>query len=141
VHDPGGAAAIPPHLTVVHDLPASAEPALDRAVAGIAPFRVRIAGAVRLGRNGPLPGCGLRVADIDGGLERLCAVTGVDMSTLPHVTILNPRNVRDHAHSERAWVGVQGSAFDETVSVDRITLLDEHGDTWHEVRLLPLGHP
>jgi len=136
-HDPVTSAAIAPHVTVVHDLDAETERRIDAAAAAAQPFRIRLGRAVRL--DGGLKGCAIRVDDADGGLARLSIALGLKPSSLPHVTLLNPRTVRDEAHSDTSWRALRELALDDVVSVNALTLVEERGDQWHELQRFVLG--
>ena len=79
----------------------------------------------------------LRVADTEGGLARLCARLATPMSTLPHVTLLHPRN-SSGAAAEDAAIAAARMIAPRYLIVDAITLIEERDDMWHVVTRHPL---
>jgi len=132
------ASVIPPHVTVVHDLDAETEARLSLVAAGIQPFRLHLGRAIRLDDR-PLKGVALAVNDYEDGLARLCNALGTRKPSLPHVTLLNPRNVRDDEQAERSWRALRDVSFGDEFRVDAVAIVEEGGDVWREVGRLALG--
>lgn len=93
---------------------------------------MRLGEAVALDAHPPARGVALRVTDTEGGLDRSCRLLGATLSTLPHVTLLHPRNSSGAAAEDEA-IAAAGSIAPHDIQVDAITLIEERDDVWHDI--------
>src|SRR4029079_433259 len=137
-HDPRGARAIDAHVTVVHRSTPEIEARLP-AARGNAPFRLSLGEVVELGAESGGYGAALSVLDTERGLERLCGALAVPMSTLPHITLLHPRNSSGREAQIAALDAAKRLTLPRDFMVDEITLIEERHDAWHAIQRIPLG--
>jgi hypothetical protein len=137
-HDPRGARAIKAHVTVVHRTTPEIEVRLLAARRSGA-FRLGIGEAIELGADSGGYGAALEVLDTDRGLQLLCGALGVAMSTLPHITLLHPRNSTGREAQLAALDATKRLTLPRDFAVNAMTLIEERGDIWREVERIALG--
>jgi len=137
-HDPRGARAIDAHVTLVHRSTPEIEARLP-AARGTGSFRLAFGEVVELGAESGGCGAALTVLDTERGLERLCGVMAVPMSTLPHITLLHPRNSSGREAQLAALDAAKRLTLPRDFVVDEITLIEERDDAWREIQRIRLG--
>ena len=138
MHDPRGARAIKAHVTVAHRSTPEIEARLPAARRSGA-FRLGIGDSVELGAESGGYGAALKVLDPEGGLEGVCGAIGVPMSTLPHITLLHPRNSTGRVAQRATLEATTRLALPRDFVVDELTLIEERDDAWREVQRIALG--
>lgn len=109
------------------------------AARGRGAFSLGIGGVVELGAESGGYGMALKVLDLVGGLEGLCGALGVPMSTLPHITLLHPRNSTGREAQRAALDAARGLSLPRDFVVDDVTLIEERAEMWHELERIALG--
>ena len=137
-HDPRGARAIKAHVTVAHRATDEIEGRLP-AARDLGSFRLGIGQVVHLGVESGGYGAALKVLDTEHGLERLCEAVGVPMSTLPHITLLNPRNSAGRDAQLAALDAAKQLTLPRDFVVHEITLIEEREDVWREIGRFAMG--
>ena len=77
--------------------------------------------------------------DAERGFERLCGALGVPASTLPHITLLHPRNSTGREAQLAALDAAKRLALPRDFVVDEITLIEERNDEWRDIQRFRLG--
>ncbi|MDQ1456465.1 MAG: hypothetical protein QOH28_2085 [Actinomycetota bacterium] len=142
--DPETARHIRPHITVVHDAGEALLGGLRSQLEFVASTRPPLSLRLTTARcwGAPEAGIYLAIEDGQGAIGAIRRALGVidapEFEYVPHVTLTHARTV-SAPQAREAWDAIRGWTVDETVSIDRLAIVELDGSEWRTRATVAMG--